>query len=941
MSFVKQEVAVAMFKYAFKRVIRSYRLFIALTIGVLLATTFFAATNVAADVISRDALNASIEDYIYDFAVDSPSSNWTTSDIQNLESTILDSDDGIIKSTHSTQFTFDFNDTGVNMTLAGIEMSSSLTTGMQLISGRSSLGPNETYIVSGSKNESLFTLDQIVEVDIVVYNFPFPPTIIQRNFTIAGLVSLPQYTRNAIYQAPAFNLWDLIGGGGGGGAFAFFGAASYNLMITDWDLSIVPMLEEASQVADHNSVGVRNLIHLQIDRQRFLDPYDIEASLTRLSNLENVISVPVSAYEGEIISNLQFPLTIYQITSLVMNLQFISLSLPVFLLAYFTGTMVSDVGYNFRRREIGLLLTKGYQRHTIKRMFLVEGALVGAIAGGFAIFLGTGSAYFVLGITGVNIFSAVLNNIVAVILSIIVGMFLGLFSVWRPAGRASKLEILDALKQYIFVEDVSEYKKLLPTISLILGSYKLIVWLLGVDINSLFTSITIGNFVITLLIAVWVMIDSILNYIGPLLFLYGATRVFMKGSLRFQEAVVNAGRRFFGAFGNLATRNVKRNPARTASLVFIIALIVSYGIFATGSLYSQFDYTERTARYDVGADIRIQLNAGANMTEMLEEVLEYPEVENVTPEYNLDLRAGTNTIDTRGIRPDEWIDVGYWEPEWFTSSFTEMLDNLGDDGIIISRDVAKTLNLEVGDEIYVDGPFGSGTFALTIVGLIGYQSIIEVAIAGFTFTTGGDYVSIVSESFLNESMLIHSSTANILVDTAPGVNGTVLQEQLLLDLEEAYSTFSVTSEVADYQSSALRSGTTKIQYLAISFAIILALAGVGLVVILTLREKDAEIALLSVRGFSKWQLFKTLLAEVMVTVLFALILGGLVGIAQNLGQAAQQSQNATGLIRYRVILGGGAFVTNMILIVVILLAAIIPVWWASRRPESKVDVLRA
>ena len=930
----------AMFRYAFKRVVRSYRLFIALTIGVLLATTFFAATNVAADVISRDALNASVEEYIYDFAIDSPKSNWTISDIQDLESTVLDSDDGIVESTHSTQFTFDFNETGVNMTLAGIDMSSALTTGMQLISGRSSLGPNETYIVAGSTNESLFTLDQIIEVDIVVDNFPFPNTIIQRNFTVAGLVSLPSYSRDAIYQAPAFSFLDLIGGGGGG-AMAFFGASTYNLMIADWDLSIVSILEEASEVPDHRRVGVRNIIHLQIDRSRFLDPYDIEASLARLNGLVSTISIPVSAYDGDIISNLQFPLTIFQFTSIFMNLAFISLSLPIFLLSYFTGTMVSDVGYNFRRREIGLLLTKGYQRHTIKRMFLVEGALIGGIAGGIAIFLGTWSAYFVLGIEGINIFSAVLSNIVAVILSIIVGMFLGLFSVWRPAGRASKLEILDALKQYIFVEDVSEYKKLLPTVSLVLGTYKLIVWLLGVDINGLFTSITIGNFVITLLIAVWVMIDSILNYIGPLLFLYGATRVFMKGSLRFQEAVVNAGRRFFGAFGNLATRNVKRNPARTASLVFIIALIVSYGIFATGSLYSQFDYTERTARYDVGADVRIQLNAGANMTEMLEEVLAYDEVEAATPEYHLDLRAGTNTIDTRGIRPDEWADVGYWEPEWFTSDFSEMLNNLGDDGIIISRDVAKTLNLEVGDEIPVDGPFGSGDFRLTIVGLIGYQSIIEVAIAGFTFTTGGDYVSIVSEAFLNESMLIHTSTANILVDTATGVNGTVIQEQFIHDLEDAYASYSVTSEIADYESSALRSGTTKIQYLAISFAIILALAGVALVVFLTLREKDAEIALLSVRGFSKWQLFKTLLAEIMVTVVFALLLGGLVGFAQNLGQAAQQNTNATGLIRYRVTLGGAAFTTNLILFGVILLAAIIPVWWSSRRPESKVDVLRA
>ena len=270
-----------------------------------------------------------------------------------------------------------------------------------------------------------------------------------------------------------------------------------------------------------------------------------------------------------------------------------------------------------------------------------------------------------------------------------------------------------------------------------------------------------------------------------------------------------------------------------------------------------------------------------------------------------------------------------------------MISNLDDDGVIISRDVAQSLELEVGDQLNVDGPFGTGTFALTIVGLIGYQSVIEVAFAGFSFTVGGEYFSIVSETFLNDSMLIHTSTANILVDTDSDVNGTILQEQFVSELDNVYTSYAVTSEVADYQSSALRSGTTKIQWLAISFAIILAMVGTGLVVLLTLREKDAEIALLSVRGFSMWQLFKTLLAEVMVTVLFSLLLGIFVGYVENVGQVSQLNQNASGLIRYQVTLGGAAFYTNLILLGVVLLAAILPVWWSSRRPESKVDVLRA
>jgi ABC-type lipoprotein release transport system permease subunit len=930
-----------MFKYAIKRVVRSYRLFIALTIGVLLATTFFASTNVASDLLSRDALDGAVKDILYDFNVNSVNSNWTVTTLNQLESE-LTALNGIVGSTHLSRLSFNYNNTGVNMTLAGIEMSSELAVGIQVLSGSLSLGPNETYVVRGSENESLFSLGQVIDVPIQVSRFLLPPLTIHRNLTIAGYIDLPLIYRDAIVPTPLSGLRALLAGLGGG-ARGITIELSYNLLLTDWNMVMDSIIHEAEGIGNHTLVGITNSIGLKIDRPSYINPYDVSNSLSRITALQNQVSEHSIAYHASVSSNLNTPLSAYMFSQISMTIQFLTLSLPIFLLVYFTGTMVSDVGYNFRRREIGLLLTKGYERGTIRRMFLVEGALVGAIAGAFSIFLGTAAAYIVLGEPITNMFQAIIDNQVSVILSIILGMFLGLFCVWRPSGRASKLEIIDALKQYVFVEETSDYKKLLPTIALILGTYKMVVWGLGIDISALLGSITIGNIVLSIVILAWVAIDGILGSfgLGPLLFLYGATKVFMRGSLKFQEAVMAFGHRFFGAFGNLATRNIKRHPARNATLVFIAALIVSYGIFAAGSLYSQYDYTERTARYNVGSDVRLQLNAGTNMTQVLHETAGYQDVLNVTPEYTLNLKAGTNTIDARGIRPSEWRKVAFWEPEWFVGDVDQMFNNLGNDSIILSTDVANRLGLSVGDKLNVEGPLSTGVYALTIVGLMGYISpIAQLVVGGFGISLGGTYVSLVSEDFLNASLLLYTSTANVLIKTADNTNGTQLQEQLVHDISGVYASYSVTTELTDYQSSATRSGTTKIQWLAISFAVILAMVGTALVVILTLQEKDAEIALLSVRGFSKWQLFKTLLAEVMVTVLFALLLGVVVGYIENLGQIASLNQSATGLIRYRMALGGAASSTILTLLGVVLLAAIIPVWWASRRPESKIDLLR-
>ena len=67
------------------------------------------------------------------------------------------------------------------MTLAGIEMSSDFAGGIQVVQGNPSLGPNETYVVRGSRNESLFSLGQVIDVPIQVSRFPLSPVTIHRN----------------------------------------------------------------------------------------------------------------------------------------------------------------------------------------------------------------------------------------------------------------------------------------------------------------------------------------------------------------------------------------------------------------------------------------------------------------------------------------------------------------------------------------------------------------------------------------------------------------------------------------------------------------------------------------------------------------------------------------------------------------------------------------
>ena len=69
-----------MFKYAIKRVFRGYRLFIALTIGVLIATTFFSSMLLSADVISSEAVRHSLAEVTYDATVQANNVTWSPSE---------------------------------------------------------------------------------------------------------------------------------------------------------------------------------------------------------------------------------------------------------------------------------------------------------------------------------------------------------------------------------------------------------------------------------------------------------------------------------------------------------------------------------------------------------------------------------------------------------------------------------------------------------------------------------------------------------------------------------------------------------------------------------------------------------------------------------------------------------------------------------------------
>jgi putative ABC transport system permease protein len=94
-----------------------------------------------------------------------------------------------------------------------------------------------------------------------------------------------------------------------------------------------------------------------------------------------------------------------------------------------------------RTGEIGIRKAVGAKRRDILWQFLIEAGVLTGIGGIFGIILGLGAALIVSLMSGLPVSLSPFYITMAVIFSVAIGMFFGLY----PAHRASKLQPVNAI----------------------------------------------------------------------------------------------------------------------------------------------------------------------------------------------------------------------------------------------------------------------------------------------------------------------------------------------------------------------------------------------------------------------------------------------------------------------------------------------------------------
>ncbi len=936
--------------------VRSWQLFIALLLGIVLASTFFAGINVGADTAAKQALDQELSEVLVDVVV-SPSYDYimgrsgllssenvtdamdAISDVEGVDEVEVISGEWAPAQVTNKNLSIPY------FRLIGISENSRVYDGW--MGGAPTIGQNETYVWSGSKDAGLLNVG-----DVIPLNFSFALSVDGKtrnfsfllNLTVAGFVQLSDEAL-AIAMGQYYTT-DII---------TFKEHYSENLLIASWKETLAELLDFVYNLSPaYGPFGTTILVYL--DREGLISPWDIDGSINKLDAVTFKISNAVSKYYLRATNRLEDTLNRFQSVSFGMRFTFIIAALPVFFVAWYMGSTVSDVSFNLRRREIGLLLTKGFSRRQLLWMFLLEAALIGLLGGFIGIILSlTLSPLFVAAAGGQFIGVPVIGPD-SIILTMAFAIIITFLSAYRSARRASNMSTVDALREYMYVEEAKPYKRLWPLTAFVLGSFKVVVLLLGINFQAEIMRLGYppANILLYILLNMVFFIDTILTFIGTLLFFWGFMRIFIRGSLKFQELTVKAAK-FLGDIGEIAGKSVKRNPARAAAVAFLIAFIIGYSVQIVGTLASEQDFGIRETYFRVGSDVSVTLSSPTNTSQIINTIQNnVSHIESITTEYSFWASAGLETQESmqlRAVDPNTWLSAVYYENDLFSGSpvetaFEAMRSN--NHTIILECNYAKILDKEVGDVIAVTfGTFEKKkTEELTVVGFFGIESPqtagpphIEPVYFSRLYWS---YVSVGLYKELED--VVGYSSARILIKLEDGADGKAVADQIdeMRDKINVSSVSSVAEQLEERQSNFIVTGSLNILCFGVIFIVIAASVGTALVTLVSLRERRRETSIMSVRGLSFKQLVVILLTENLAIVTFSVLLGAAIGFIWVRGTIA--SSNALNTVTYtytplsrHMVFPPDALLTLFISFSLVFASTILPVIFMAKRYSSRLE----
>ncbi|MBI2866974.1 MAG: FtsX-like permease family protein, partial [Chloroflexi bacterium] len=425
-------------------VVRSRRRTLSSILGVLLAITFIAGTFIAIDSSTRATLDGLISNLSADIGFFGPPSNGTE---------VREAVEGVpgvagVRVFRSAQFSEVGSDVFGRVAPASVmgvdpsRLPYSLE-GYRLTAGSLTLPRGTIALTEDLASELGLAVGDAAYFQYRLYDYTGNETLTRLNVTVGAIL-----TGSAIPSGSIAGPY-------------FFRTTLVHIEDVDWYESQLAVPWSGTLVQGE----------VRVDRDRLLDPYDLETSRRNLARLERQIAQALLPHGGKVSFNaLDSVLVNFSSVIAIQRIVYLALSAPILLLGLYLGAIGVDLGHAERRRELAVLKTRGAGRRQLVGLLLLEAVLGGLVAAFLGVLAGVGLSRFLLEV--VNPFAApsaprydllVLTPSTIIIAAVLSMIFMALVS-FRSARRTANLPIVETLRYHAPGETKIQYK---PTLDII------------------------------------------------------------------------------------------------------------------------------------------------------------------------------------------------------------------------------------------------------------------------------------------------------------------------------------------------------------------------------------------------------------------------------------------------------------------------------------------
>ncbi|MHA2298779.1 MAG: FtsX-like permease family protein [Candidatus Hodarchaeales archaeon] len=608
-----------------------------------------------------------------------------------------------------------------------------------------------------------------------------------------------------------------------------------------------------SNMDDFDYVDLQLKVELVPDTINF---NDIAGSMNQLNLLVERLNLKYPSYMFS--SPLALQLGIIQLISTIFLVITLIFLIPFFFLALYISNLASELNLESRRIQYGLYLTKGLEATTIKRAYLTEGILIGAINGVLTFLLTPIAGFLLASYLPVNIpavpiqelwFRYYINNIFQLGWSIIIGVVLGAYIMRIPFFylRLSPNELMHRYRQE--EAETTRTRGRIDVIVLLGGLYPVAV-ALGLYLASLFQAPPIFIFIL-------IMAGQYALYVAPFspfLVSYGLSSILTR-----QTWVLSRIATFYTRFApnlrGLTDKMVLSKMYRISRIAFVMSLAITFIIFPLILSESLQNYTVKSADFSRGGDVRIDVSRNSSLT--LETLSARPEVAFAS----LIQLSYISQFTTVNLNASEYVKSVYIAPFWELNE--EEIVSLTSSTVLVSRNTFTDLGLKIGETITVNstdyeiiGTFrGLGGMGLTtsFTRTIIINKQLEPSI------TAGSFIVKLKE-FNRE---LFSDLYDYVSETDPGA---------IFDAK--INVLPASEEPAPFDFVLFIIRVLDAQAVLLTFV---AIGALGFLMIIRVRERTREFGTWRSRGMSNMQLIQSIIIETATIATLGFIIGLLTG----------------------------------------------------------------